>query len=80
MVFPIIILIVVPVFLGIVYVTPFDLPEEMDVEEISESNVEEISESNASILYFILMGIWTVFLLRVLFRIRKGTFKISHKY
>jgi NADH:ubiquinone oxidoreductase subunit 5 (subunit L)/multisubunit Na+/H+ antiporter MnhA subunit len=80
MVLPIIILIVVPVLLGIVYVSPFDQPEETDVEEVSETNVEEISETNASILYFILMGIWTVFLLRVLLRIKKGTFKILHKY
>jgi len=73
MVMPIIILVLIPTFLGIVYVSPFDQPEEVEPELISE-------EPDVSILYFILMGIWSIFLLRILFRIKKGTFKITHWY
>lgn len=73
MVIPIIVLITIPVFLGIVYVAPYDQPEEIDSQVISE-------EPDLSILYFILMVTWTVFLLRILLKIKKGTFKITQRY
>ena len=73
MVAPIIILVVVPVFLGIVSVSPFDQPEEFNEEIISE-------EPDLSILYFMLMGIWIIFLMRILLHIKKGTFKITQRY
>lgn len=73
MVIPIIVLITIPIFLGIVYVTPFDQPEEIDSQVISE-------EPDMSILYFILMVTWTIFLLRFLLKIKKGTFKITQRY
>jgi hypothetical protein len=73
MVMPIILLVMIPIFLGFVYVSPFDQPEEIEPELISE-------EPDGSILYFILMGIWSIFLLRILYRIKKGTFKITHRY
>ena len=73
MVIPIIILVAIPVFLGIVYVPPFDQPEELETEVIS-------SEPNMSILYFMLIGIWVIFLLRILLQVKKGTFKITQRY
>jgi len=73
MVIPIIVLITIPIFLGIVYVTPFDQPEEIDSQVISE-------EPDMSIFYFILMVTWTIFLLRFLLKIKKGTFKITQRY
>lgn len=73
MVIPIIVLITIPIFLGIVYVAPFDQPEEIDPQVISE-------EPDMSILYFILMVTWTIFLLRILLNIKKGTFKITQRY
>lgn len=73
MVIPIIVLITIPVFLGIVYVAPYDQPEEIDSQVISE-------EPDLSILYFILMVTWTIFLLRILLKIKKGTFKITQRY
>jgi len=74
MVMPIILLIMIPIFLGIVYVSPFDQPEEIEPEELISK------EPDVSILYFILMGIWGIFLLRILLRIKKGTFKVTHRY
>ncbi|MEX1149254.1 MAG: hypothetical protein WEB01_04500 [Nitrosopumilus sp.] len=73
MVIPIIVLITIPVFLGIAYVTPFDQPEEIDSQVISE-------DPDVSILYFILMVTWAIFLLRILLKIKKGTFKVTQRY
>ncbi len=81
MVIPIIILVGIPIFLGIVYMPPFDLPEELEPEEISEElEPEEISEPDVSFLYFILMGIWTLYLIKILLQIKKGTFKSTQRY
>jgi len=73
MVLPIIFLVAIPIFLGIVTVSPFDLPEE-PVEEVTST------EPNVNILYFFLMGIWLFLLVRILLQLKKGTFKVSNKY
>ena len=73
MVLPIIILVAIPVFLGIVVISPFDEPEEPKNEIISE-------EPNDNILYFLLIVIWIFFLIRILLQIKKGTFKATKKY
>jgi hypothetical protein len=73
MVIPLIVLVGIPIFLGIVYVTPFDQPEEIEKNVISE-------EPDVSILYFILMGIWTLYLIKILFQIKKGNFKATQRY
>ena len=73
MVIPIIILVTIPVFLGIVYVPPFDQPEEIEKEVISE-------EPDVSILYFILVGFWTLYLIKIILQIKKGSFKITQRY
>ncbi len=73
MVIPIIILIAIPIFLGIAVVSPFDQPEEPKKEIISE-------EPNDNILYFVLIVIWIIVLMRILLQIKKGTFKATQKY
>jgi hypothetical protein len=73
MVIPLIILVVIPVFLGIVTVSPFDQPEEPKNEVIPE-------EPDENILYFLLMGIWLFFLIRILLQLKKGTFRVTKKY
>ena len=73
MVIPLIILVTIPVFLGIVVVSPFDQPEEPKNEVIPE-------EPDENILYFFLMGIWLFFLIRILLQLKKGTFKAKQKY
>ncbi len=73
MVIPIIILVAIPVFLGIVVASPFDEPEEPKNEIISE-------EPNDNVLYFFLIVIWTIVLTRILLQIKKGTFKATQRY
>ena len=73
MTIPIILLFTIPIILGIVYVSPFDVPETPDPEVISE-------EPDGNILYFVLVGIWTFILLRILIQIKKGTFRITQRY
>ena len=73
MVIPIIILVAIPIFLGLVFVSPFNESEEVKKEVISK-------EPDTNIVYFLLMGIWTLLLIRILFKIKKGTFKATQKY
>jgi len=73
MVIPVIFLVAIPIFLGLVTVSPFEIPEEADEEIISE-------EPNVNILYLILMGIWLFFLIRILLQLKKGSFKLTDKY
>ena len=73
MAIPIIFLISIPIVLGIAYVHPFDQIEKPPQEEILE-------EPNVNILYFILIGIWIFFLLRIAIRIKRGTFKVTNRY
>ena len=73
MVIPIIILVAIPIFLGLVFVSPFDESEEIKKEVISK-------EPDTNIVYFLLMGIWILLLIRILFKIKKGTFKATQKY
>jgi hypothetical protein len=84
MVIPIIILVAIPIFFGIVFVPPFDLPDELNDEVILEEpefNDEMISEEpDTNILYFLLIGIWAIILLRMLLQIKKGTFKVTKRY
>ncbi len=73
MVIPIIILVTIPIFFGIVFAPPFEQPEEFNDEIISE-------EPDANILYFLLLVIWIIFLMRILFQIKNGTFKATQRY
>ena len=78
MVFQVAILIIIPIFLGIVFVPPFEPPEKMEEIDIPKEPPAEIP--NRDILYFGLMLIWLFFLIRILFQIRRGTFKIQKKF
>ncbi len=82
MVVPIIILVTIPIFFGIVAVSPFDQSEEFNDEIISEEpKFNEISsELGANVLYFLLIAIWTIILLRIVLQIKKGTFKVTKRY
>ena len=73
MVIPIIILVAIPIFLGIVFVPPFDQPEEFKDEIILE-------EPDVNILYFLLIVIWIIILMRISLQIKKGTFKTTERY
>jgi len=73
MVMPVILLVGIPILLGIAYVTPFDQPEEIEEEVVSE-------QPDFSIAYFILMAIWTLYLIKVFLQIKKGTFRVTQRY
>jgi len=73
MVVPIIVLVSIPIFLGIVYMPPFDQPVEEEPKEIPEG-------PDVNVLYFILMGIWTLYLIKILLQIKRGTFKTTQRY
>ena len=70
---PIIIVLVVPIFFGLVYVSPFELQEEEQIEVISE-------EPNLNILYFMLFVIWIIFLARILIQVKRRQFSFAQKY
>ena len=73
MVVPIIVLIAIPIFLGIVYMPPFDMSTESEPTKIPE-------EADVSILYYILMGIWTLYLIKILLQVKRRTFKATQRY
>ena len=52
---------------------PFDMPVEEEPKEISE-------EPDVSILYYILMGIWSLYLIKIILQVKKGTFKVTQRY
>lgn len=82
MVVPIIILVAIPIFLGLVYMPPFDMPVEEEPKVIpAEIEPKVISEEpDVSILYYILMGIWSLYLIKILLQVKKGTFKVTQRY
>jgi hypothetical protein len=73
MVLPIIVLVSIPIFLGIVYMPPYDLPAEEEPKVIPD-------EPDVSFLYYILMGIWTLYLIKILLQVKRGTFKPTQRY
>ena len=73
MVLPIILLLGIPILLGIVYIPPFEQPEEIPNEIISE-------ETDLSFLYYILLVIWTLYLIKILLQVKRGTFKVTQRY
>jgi hypothetical protein len=65
--------------MGIVFVSPFDEPKTSD-EEIKPAPqpISDIPDRN--FLYFFLMLVWLFFLIRILFQIKRKTFKIRKKF
>lgn len=78
MVFQLAIVIIIPIFFGIVFVPPFEHPE--NIEEIDIPKEPSVEIPHRDILYFVLMLIWLFFLIRILIQIRRGTFKIQNKF
>ena len=52
---------------------PFDMPVESNEDLISE-------EPDDGILYFMLMGIWVFFLLRILILLKRGRYRLAQRY
>ncbi len=70
-------LVIIPIILTIVSVSPFEVPVE---EEESEDLALPESDSNFSILFFALLIVWLLLILRMLYRVKRGTFKIQTKF
>lgn len=79
MAFQLVIVIIIPILMGIFYVPPFDPPEET-IEEIKPIPEPTSDIPDRDFLYFFLMLIWLFFLIRILFQIKRGTFKIQRKF
>ena len=71
MVYQLAIVIIIPIFLGIVAVSPF----ETEIEEQTTEEIETPEDSDFRILYFLLGLVWIFFLFRLLRQIMKGTYK-----
>jgi hypothetical protein len=52
---------------------PFDQPVDEEPREILE-------EPDVSILYYILIGFWTLYLIKILLQVKRGTFKVTQRY
>ncbi|MFB5597731.1 MAG: hypothetical protein ACE5RJ_01765 [Nitrosopumilaceae archaeon] len=72
MVYQLAIVIIIPIFLGIVAVSPF----ETEIEEQTAEEIETPEDSDFRILYFLLGLAWIFFLFRLLRQIMKGTYKL----
>ena len=71
-------LVIIPIILTIVSVSPFEVPVEEE-EESEDLSLPE-SETNFSILFFALLCVWLLLILRMLYRVKRGTFKIQTKF
>ncbi len=72
-------LVIIPIILTIVSVSPFEVPVEEEEEESEDLALPE-SDSNFSILFFALLIVWLLLILRMLYRVKRGTFKIQTKF
>ena len=79
MVFQLSVVIVIPIILAIVVAPPFDAPEEPP-KDITATDEPISDSSDSDFLYFFLLAIWLVFLIRIFVQIRKGTFTLKRKY
>lgn len=75
MVYQLAVLIIIPIILSIVTVTPYEKPAKEDEQVVSPE-----SKANVRVVFFILSMIWLLFLMRILYQLKKGTFKIRTKF
>lgn len=71
MVYQLAIVIIIPIFLGIVAVSPF----ETEIEEEAAEEIETPEASQFRIFYILLGLLWLFFLFRLLRQIMRGTYK-----
>ncbi len=57
--------------------SPFDMPEQVESEEVEHTVPKE---PGMSILFFMMMVIWIIFLLRIIIKLKKGTFRMTQRY
>ena len=79
MAFQLVIVLIIPIIMGIFFVPPFDPPEKI-TKEVKPPTESIPDIPNRDFLYFFLMLVWLFFLIRILFQIKRGTFKIQRKF
>ncbi len=80
MVYQLALLVIIPIILGLVTVSPF---EELIEEEPIGEPVEIVPtepQSDIGVLSFILFTIWFLIVIRILYKLKRGTFKIRAKF
>ena len=65
-------LIIIPIILSIVTVSPFDPPPEVEPQEIKMPE----SRTNFNLLYFTLLVIWILLIIKIIIRMKQGTFNV----
>ena len=81
MVYQLAVLVIIPIILGIVTVSPFEkLIEEEPIEEEPVKMLPAEPQSGIGILFFILFMIWLLFVIRILYKLKRGTFKTRAKF
>ncbi len=79
MVYQLAVLVIIPIILGIVTVSPFEeLIEEEPIEEESVEIAPTEPQSGFGILSFILFTIWLLIVIRILYQLKRRTFKIHY--
>ena len=79
MVYQLAVLVIIPIILVIVTGSPFD--ELIEREPIEEEPVEITPtepQSGFGVLSFILFTIWFLIVIRILYQLKRGTFKIHY--
>ncbi len=74
-------LIILPIILTIVTVSPFEeIIEEEPIEEEPVEIAPTEPQSGFGVLSFILFTIWFLIVIRILYKLKRGTFKIRGKF
>ena len=81
MVYQLAVLVIIPIILGIVTVSPFEeLIEEEPIEEEPVEIAPTEPQNGFGAFSFILFTIWLLIVIRVLYKLKRGTFKIRDKF
>ena len=81
MVYQLAVLVILPIILGIVTVSPFEeLIKEEPIEEESVEIIPTEPQNGFGVFSFILFTIWLLVVIRILYKLKRGTFKIRDKF
>jgi len=81
MVYQLAVLVIIPIILVIVTGSPFEeLIEDESIEEEPVEITPTEPQSGFGILSFILFTIWLLIVIRILYKLKRGTFKIRTKF
>ncbi len=74
-------LIILPIILTLVTVSPFDeLVEEEPIEDEPVEITPTEPQSGFGVLSFIVFTLWLLIVIRILYKLKRGTFKIRTKF